>query len=126
MSIPLGAPSWRHVPSSRPDVAAVTALVLVTVGAAIPLVMMLDGAMNHGVDYERWTWPAIPAAWVPSALGAVLLPRRAATGAMLLVVGSALGVAFFWREWAVLTFAPAWVLGGWSYLETGWRRGWLG
>jgi hypothetical protein len=87
-------------------VLARVALVLVTAGATIPLAMMLDGSLNHGIDYARWTWPAIPAAWVPGALGAVLLPRRAATGALLLVVGSALGVAFFWQEWAAFTFAP--------------------
>lgn len=104
---------------------SLAALVLVTVGAAIPLVMMVDGSINHGIEYARWTWPAIPAAWVPAALGAVLLSRRVATGAMLLVVGSALGVAFFWQEWAVLTFAPAWVLGAWAYLDAGRRRGWL-
>jgi hypothetical protein len=87
--------------------------------------MMLGGSLNHGIEYERWTWPAIPAAWVPAALGAVLLPRWVATGALLLVEGSALGVAFFWREWAGFTFAPAWVLGAWAYLDAGRRRGWL-
>ena len=101
------------------------AFLLVTIGAAIPLAMMLHGAIALGTDYARWTWPAIPVAWLPAALGAALLPRREATGAMLVVIGSALGVAFFWQEYALVTFAPAWLLGSWSYLDTGRRRGWL-
>lgn len=102
------------------------AFALVTVGAAIPLVMTLNGVIAHDTHYALWTWPAIPAAWLPAAAGALLIPRRAATGALLLVIGAALGIAFFWQEYAVLTFAPAWLLGAWRYLETGWRRGWLG
>ena len=102
------------------------AFALVTVGAAIPLVMMLNGVIAHDTSYARWTWAAIPAAWLPAAAGALLIPRRAATGALLVVIGAALGIAFFWQEYAVFTFAPAWLLGGWSYLDTGRRRGWLG
>lgn len=102
------------------------AFALVTIGAAIPLVMMLNGVIADGTDYALWTWPAIPAAWLPAAAGALLIPRREATGAILLVIGAALGIAFFWQEYAVFTFAPAWALGAWSYLDTGRRRGWLG
>ena len=106
-------------------VASILALALVTIGAGIPLVMMLHGSIVNGTDYVRWTWPAIPAAWLPAALGAALLTRREATGAMLLVLGAALGVAFFWEEWAAFTFAPAWLIGAWAYLDTGRRRGWV-
>ncbi len=112
-------------PATLRRVASVVALVLVTVGAAIPLAMMLHGSIADGTNYARWTWPAIPVAWLPAAFGAVQLPRREATGSILLVVGSALGVAFFWQEWAALTFAPAWVIGAWGYLGAGRRRGWL-
>jgi len=126
MSFSFPVPALQR--SIRPGVNLVSsiALILVTVGAAIPLVMMLYGSLVNDVDYLRWTWPAIPVAWGPAALGAMLLPRREATGAILLVIGSALGLAFFWQEWAVLTFGPAWVLGAWSYLDAGRRRGWVG
>jgi hypothetical protein len=92
---------------------------LVTAGAAIPLVMMVNGSLALGIDYKWWTWPAIPAVWLPAMAGALLSTRRRAPGALLLVLASAAGVAVFRREYGLFTFGGAWLLGAYLYLEAG-------
>ena len=99
---------------ARPLVAA-----LVTLGALVPLAMKVHGALLLDVHYHAWTWPAIPAVWLPAIAGAWLAGRSGAAGALLLCVGAAAGVAIFWRELGVLTFGPAWLLGAWLYLDAG-------
>ncbi len=103
------------------------AAALVTLGAGIPLVMMVNGALALEIDYEAWTWPAIPAVWAPSIAGAWLAakPQKTAAGALLLCLGAAAGAAIFWRELGLLTFGPAWLIGGWLYLDAGRRAGLL-
>ena len=71
------------------------AAVLVTVGAAVPLVMMVNGVIALDIDYRAWTWPAIPAVWAPALAGALLARRSQAAGALLLCLGAAAGVAIF-------------------------------
>ncbi len=105
---------------------ALAAAALVTLGAAVPLVMMLNGSIALGIDYKVWTWPAIPAVWTPALLGALVALRRPAAGALLLCVGAAAGVALFWREYGLLTFGPAWLIGAWLYIDAGRRAGFFG
>jgi hypothetical protein len=108
--------------NARPSLPLLAA-VLATAGAAVPLVMMVNGAIALGVSYHWWTWPAIPAVWVPAVAGAWLARRAQAAGAMLLCLGAAGGVAVFWRELGLLTFGPAWLIGAWLYLDAGRRSG---
>lgn len=101
------------------------ALALVTIGAAVPLTMMIHGSITAGIEYYWWTWPAIPAAWLPAVAGAILMRRHEATGSLLLLTGAGAGVALFWHEHAIATFGPAWLIGAYTYLDAGRRRGWL-
>ena len=96
---------------------AALAAALATLGAAAPLVMMVNGSVALGIDYHWWTWPAIPAAWTPAVLGAWLTARRPAAGAALLCLGAAAGLGLFRHEASVLTFGPAWLLGAYLYLD---------
>ncbi len=95
------------------------AAVLVTTGALLPLAMMVRGSLLLDIEYQAWTWPAIPAVWLPAVAGAWLAGRGPAAGALLLCVAAAAGVAIFWRELGLLTFGPAWLLGAWLYLDAG-------
>ena len=104
------------------------AAALVTAGAGIPLVMMVNGTLALEIDYQAWTWPAIPAVWTPAIAGAWLAARgrqTQAAGALLLCLGAAAGAAIFWRELGLLSFGPAWLIGGWLYLDAGRRAGLL-
>lgn len=106
--------------------AALAAAAFATLGAAVPLVMMVHGSTALGIDYRWWTWPAIPAVWAPSVLGAALAVRYGAPGAALLCLGAAAGAGFFRNELGALTFGPAWLLGAYLYLDAGRRLGHLG
>ncbi len=107
----------------NPRLAALAAAAFATAGASVPLVMMVNGSIALGIDYQWWTWPAIPAAWAPAVLGAWLATRYGAPGVLLLCLGAAAGVGLFWRELGVLTFGPAWLLGAYLYLDAGRRLG---
>ena len=106
-----------------PRAVSLLAAAFATLGAATPLTMMLNGAIALGIDYRWWTWPAIPAVWAFSLLGAALAARGGAPGALLLCLGAATGVGLFWRELGGLTFGPAWLLGVYLYLDSGRRLG---
>ena len=105
--------------------AAQLAFVLATAGALVPLVMMVDGSLRLDIAYKWWTWPAIPAVWLPAAAGAALALRHPTRGALLLGGATAIGVGVFWREYGALTFGPAWLLSLYIYVETGRRRGYF-
>lgn len=105
--------------------AAQLAFVLATVGALVPLVMMVDGSLRLDIDYKWWTWPAIPAVWLPAIAGAVIALRHPTRGALLLGGATAIGVGVFWREYGALTFGLAWLLSLYIYVETGRRRGYF-
>lgn len=100
------------------------AAALATIGAAAPLVMMVNGALALGIDYHWWTWPAIPAAWGPCVAGAWLATRgRGAAGGLLLCLGAAFGLWFFRAELSLLSFGPAWLIGAYTYVQAGRRAG---
>jgi hypothetical protein len=101
------------------------ALTLITLGALTPLTMMIYDSLAHDIVYYWWTWPAIPAAWLPAAAGALLMRRHEASGSLLLLLGASAGLALFWHEYAALTFGPIWLLAAYAYLDTGRRHGWL-
>lgn len=122
--MPLHPARYPERMSSRAALPAIAAA-LVTAGAAIPLVMMVHGVIALDIEYQAWTWPAIPAVWAPALAGAWLARRSQAAGALLLCLGAAAGVAIFWRELGLLTFGPAWLIGGWLYLDAGHRAGFL-
>ncbi len=104
---------------TRNDRLALTAAALVTLGAAIPLVMMVNGAARLDIDYFWWTWPAIPAIWLPALLGARLSTRRPALGALLVGLAAAAGLTVFRKELALITFGPAWLIALYLYLDAG-------
>ena len=106
--------------------AALAAAAFATLGAGVPLVMMVYGSIALGIDYLWWTWPAIPAVWAPSMLGAALAVRYGAPGAALLCLATAAGVGLFRNELGALTFGPAWLLSAYLYLDAGRRLGHLG
>ncbi len=111
--------------SKAPRLAAIVAAVLVTIGAAIPLTMMVYGSLALDIDYKWWTWPAIPAVWAPALAGALLALRHQGSGALLLAFAAAPGSVVFIHELGLLTFAPAWLLAAYLYLDAGRRRGLL-
>jgi hypothetical protein len=106
-----------------PRLAALAAAMLVTVGAAIPLTMMVHGSLALDITYKWWTWPAIPAVWAPALAGALVAMRHQGSGAVLLAVAAAPGSVVFVHELGLFTFAPAWVLAAYLYFDAGRRRG---
>ena len=108
---------WPHGSRRRRTGAVWLAGALATIGAAIPLVMMLDGVLLQDEVYKLWTWPAIPAVWLVCLSGAALSLRRWALGPLLLAVGAAGGAWAFEPEHGVFTFGAVWLIAIALYLS---------
>ncbi len=93
------------------------AVLLATVGASIPLVMMVHGVVVEDLTYKAWTWPAIPAVWLGCLLGAGLALRYRTIGAVVLVGAAAAGAYAFEPEHGIFTFGGAWLIGLGLYLN---------
>ena len=95
----------------------ILAAAISTVGAAIPLAMMLDGILFQNESYKLWTWPAIPAVWLACLCGVALSLRRPTLGPLLLAPAAAAGAWAFEPEHGLFTFGAVWLIAIALYLS---------
>ena len=74
------------------------ALLFATVGAAIPLGLMIDGAFFQDLIYATWIWLAIPAVWVGCMVACWLATRHRSLGSLLLSAAAGAGAWAFEQE----------------------------
>ena len=104
--------TWRL---STLEAASIVAAALVTIGVAIPTVMMVDGAVRLDITYHWWAWAGLPATLVPGAASALLLRAIPGLASLVLFLAGAFGVALFWPEYGAFTFGPVAVIAGLVY-----------
>ena len=93
-----------------PQMLLSAAAFLVTLGALIPLVSMLHGALVRDLTYATWTWPAIPAVWIAAMAGVLLARKHRAVGALLIAAAAGAGATAFRPEFGLYTFGSAWAI----------------
>ncbi len=101
----------------RPTRAVALAMLLATVGASIPLAIMVHGVVVEDLTYKTWTWPAIPAVWIGCLLGGAIALRHRTAGAIVLVGAAAAGAYAFEPERGIFTFGLAWLIGLGLYVD---------
>ncbi|MCZ6545786.1 MAG: hypothetical protein O6913_08795 [Chloroflexi bacterium] len=101
--------SWRSVADpTRPLVGL--ALLFATVGAAIPLGLMIHGALVKDLTYATWTWLAIPAVWIACLVASWLATRQRSLGSLLLSAAAGAGAWAFEQEYGLYTFGAVWLI----------------
>ena len=100
-----------------PTRAVSLAMLITTIGAAIPLGIMVHGVVVDGLTYKTWTWPAIPAVWLGWLLGGAITLRHRTIGSIVLVGATAAGAYVFEPERGIFTFGLAWLIGIGLYIE---------
>ncbi len=120
MTVARGTP--RDLLSSLRSVADPTrpvvtlALLFATVGAAIPLGLMIHGALVQDLTYATWTWLAIPAVWIGCLVAGWLVTRHRSLGSLLLSAAAGAGAWAFEQEYGLYTFGAVWLIAMALYL----------
>lgn len=100
-----------------PTRAVALAMLIATIGASIPLGIMVHGVLANDLTYKTWTWPAIPAIWLGCLLGGAITLRYRTMGSIVLVGAAAAGAYAFEPERGIFTFGLAWLIGIGLYIE---------
>ena len=87
-----------------------------TVGAAIPLGLMIHGAFVQDLIYATWIWLAIPAVWIGCLVASWLAIRHRSLGSLLLSAAAGAGAWAFEQEYGLYTFGAVWLIAMALYL----------